>query len=103
MYTTHQDYWAGEMQDPENPPNGRYLHNGLQWHGWICLGDPLWVHTKKDTEIPDVLFSDEQLVEYVRACIKHQAPAAFNLSVYQNGSMSPKSLRQMQTLKSVVK
>ncbi|MHC4572839.1 MAG: alpha-L-fucosidase [Planctomycetota bacterium] len=103
MYTTYQDYWAGEMRDLENPPDGRYLHNGLQWHGWICLDDPRWVHTKRDTEIPNVRFSDEDLVEYVRTCIRHQAPVAFNLSIYQNGRMSPKSLRQMRMLKDAVK
>jgi hypothetical protein len=100
MYTSHQDYWAGEIRNlEEDPPSSRYKDNGLQWHGWICLDDKRWVHAKRDTEIPDVRFSDEQVVEYVRTCIKHQAPVAFNLSIYQDATMSPKSLRQMQMLK----
>lgn len=104
MYTSDQDYWAGEIRNfEEDPPGSRYKPNGLQWHGWICLDDKRWVHTKKDTEIPDVRFSDEQVIGYVRTCIKHQAPVAFNLSIYQDGTMSPKSLRQMQMLKDAVK
>ena len=104
MYTTHQDYWAGEIRNfEEDRPRSRYKDNGLQWHGWICLDDKRWVHTKRDTEIPDVRFSDESLVEYVRTCIEHHAPVALNLSIYQDGRMSAKSLRQMQMLKNAVK
>jgi hypothetical protein len=104
MYTTHQDYWAGELRNlEEDPPKSRYKDNGLQWHGWVCLDDKRWIHSKRNTEIPDVRFSDEDVVRYVQNCIKHQAPVTFNLSIYQDGRMSPKSLRQMQMLKNAVK
>jgi len=104
MYTPNQDYRAGEIRSfEEDPPSNRYKDNGLQWHGWICLDDKGWVHTKRDTEIPDLRFSDEQVIKYVRKCIKQQAPVTLNLSIYQDATMSPKSLRQMQKLKNAVK
>ena len=44
LYTTHQDYWAGELVNLDTPAKGRYLDNGLQWFGWTCLEDRAWVH-----------------------------------------------------------
>ncbi len=102
LYTTHQDYWAGEMNDLKNPPTSRFQNNGLQWHGWTSL-DEFWVHTKLDTEIPNVLYTDEKLISFVQQCQKHQAPMTFNIGIYQDGTISPYAIEQLQTLHKHVK
>jgi hypothetical protein len=103
LYTTHQDYWAGEMTDLQHPPASRFLDNGLQWHGWICLDEASWVHYQIDTEIPNGLYTDEQIISFVRQCQKHRAPMTFNLGIYQDGTFSPHAIRQLQNLKNAVK
>ena len=65
LYTNHQDYWAGELVNLEHPPTNRYLPNGLQWFGWTCLEDRAWVHAKRDSEIPQPLYTDDQLIRFV--------------------------------------
>ena len=102
LYTTHQDYWAGEMNDLNNPPTSRFQNNGLQWHGWTCL-DVFWAHRQLDTEIPNVLYTDEKLISFVQQCQKHRAPMTLNVGMYQDGTISPYAIKQMQTLRKHVK
>lgn len=98
LYTTHQDYWAGELVNLKTPAKSRYLENGLQWFGWTCIDFRAWVHTKRNTEIPKPLYSDEEVVAYVRTCNAHQAPMTFNVGIYQDGTMAPASVEQLRRL-----
>ena len=98
LYTTHQDYWAGELVNLETPAKGRYLDSGLQWFGWTCLEDRRWVHTKLDTPIPPPLYTDEKVIHYVRACNRHMAPMTFNVGIYQDGTMAEDSVEQLHRL-----
>jgi len=100
LYTEWQDYWAGEMVDLEHPPKGRFAENGLQWHGWVCLDDKNWVHTIPNTDLPPLLYSDEEVINFVNKCIIHKAAITFNIGVYQDGTTSLQVIRQIQTLKS---
>ncbi len=100
LYTTHQDYWAGELVDLETPPQARYLDHGLQWFGWTCLEDRNWVHTRIDQPIPSPLYTDQQVVEYVRACNAHSAPMTFNVGIYQEGRFADESIEQLHRLAS---
>ena len=102
LYTTHQDYWAGELVNLDTPPKSRYLANGLQWFGWTCIEDRRWVHTKLDTPIRAPLYSDEQVITFVRECNKHMAPMTFNVGIYQDGTMAPKSVEQLRRLKAAL-
>ncbi len=61
LYTTHQDYWSGELVNLKTPATARYLDNGLQWFGWTCLEDRAWVHYRLNTEVPKPLYSDEEV------------------------------------------
>ena len=97
-YTTHQDYWAGEMVNLDTPAKSRYLDNGLQWFGWTCLEDRGWVHTKLDTPIPPPLYTDERATAFVRQCNRHMAPMTFNVGIYQDGTMAPASVEQLHRL-----
>jgi len=98
LYTTHQDYWAGEMVNLDSPAKARYLGNGLQWFGWTCLEDRRWVHTQLDTPIPAPLYSDRQIIDFVRACNQHMAPMTFNVGIYQDGTMAAASVEQLHRL-----
>ena len=98
LYTTHQDYWAGEMVNLQTPAKARYLDNGLQWFGWTCLEDRAWVHHQPNTKIPKPLYSDEQVISYVQECNSHQAPMTFNVGIYQDGTIAPASVEQLHRL-----
>jgi alpha-L-fucosidase len=98
LYTSHQDYWAGEMVNLQTPAKARFLDNGLQCFGWTCLEDPAWVHHRPNTEIPKPLYSDKDVIAYVRTCNSHQAPMTFNVGIYQDGTMAPASVEQLHRL-----
>ena len=96
LYTTHQDYWAGELRDLSAPPSARYLDNGLQWHGWTCLDDRRWVHGALNTDAAPPLYSDEALANFLSTCSGHRAPMCFNVVVYQDGSVSRRAVEQLR-------
>lgn len=98
LYTTHQDYWAGELVNLKTPAKSRYLPNGLQWFGWTCIDYRGWVHTKLKSEISKPLYSDEEIVSYVRTCSAHHAPMTFNVGIYQDGTMAEASVEQLHRL-----
>ena len=98
LYTTHQDYWSGELVNLKTPAKARFLENGLQWFGWTCLEDRAWVHHRLDTEVPKPLYSDDEVISYVRACNSHQAPMTFNVGIYQDGTMAEASVEQLHRL-----
>ncbi len=98
LYTTHQDYWAGELVNLNTPPKNRYLDNGLQWFGWTCIEDRRWVQSRLDTPISPPLYSDEQVIDFVRTCNKHMAPMTFNVGIYQDGTMASASVKQLHRL-----
>jgi hypothetical protein len=98
LYTTHQDYWSGELVNLKTPAKARYLDNGLQWFGWTCIEDRAWVHHRVNTEIPKPLYSDAEAISYVQACNSHQAPMTFNVGIYQDGTMAPASVEQLHRL-----
>jgi alpha-L-fucosidase len=98
LYTTHQDYWAGELVNLNTPARDRYLDNGLQWFGWTCLEDRAWVHTRLDTPIQPPLYTDEQVFGFVRTCNEHLAPMTFNVGIYQDGTLAEASVEQLHRL-----
>jgi len=95
LYTTHQDYWAGELVNLDTPAPGRYLESGLQWFGWTCLDDRRWVHKRLNAPIPEPLYSDGAIVDFVRACNGQMAPMTFNVGIYQDGTMAAASVEQL--------
>ena len=98
LYTTHQDYWAGEMVNLDTPAKGRYLGSGLQWFGWTCIEDRRWVQSRLDTPIPPPRYTDEQVIAFVRTCNQHMAPMTFNVGIHQDGKMAEPSVEQLHRL-----
>ena len=56
------------------------------------------MHHRLDTEVPKPLYSDEEVISYVRTCNSHQAPMTFNVGIYQDGTMAPASVEQLHRL-----
>jgi hypothetical protein len=96
LYTSHQDYWAGEMADLDHPPTGRFATNGLQWHGWTCLDEPNWVWTGKTPPEPDPLYSDETIASFLRKCRVCHAPMCFNVAISQEGIVSATAVETLR-------
>jgi hypothetical protein len=99
LYTTHQDFWAGEMVNLATPPTGRYLSNGLQWHGWTCLDDARWVYEDPSTAPHPPLYSDRELLDFLSLCRRHRAPMCFNLLAFQDGSVFEESVAQLARIR----
>jgi len=98
LYTEHQDYWAGELNDLKTPPTGRFLENGLQWHGWTCLDYGGWVYKDNSRKPNPPLYSDEDLLAFLSKCRKNQAPMCFNVISFQDGTQAEESIRQLSRI-----
>lgn len=96
---THQDFWAGEMVNLATPPAGRYLTNGLQWHGWTCLDVARWVYEDQSTVPHPPLYSDRELLDFLSLCRRHRAPMCFNLLAFQDGSVFEESVAQLARIR----
>lgn len=95
LYTEHQDYWAGELVNLDALPTGRFLENGLQWHGWTCLDDRRWVYNDNSRAPDPPLYPDDELLRFVSTCRTHRAPMSFNVVAFQDGSLAEDSVRQL--------
>jgi hypothetical protein len=100
-----QEYWAGEAFGLR-PPLGRYIERGagrgLQLHSaWIL--DATWTHSKLNTEMEPPRFKDEQLIDYVKACAAKKGTVTFNLGIFQDATIGPATLKQMQALRKAIR
>lgn len=103
LYTEHQDYWAGELRDLSAPPNGRFLDNALQWHGWTCLDDWRWAYESNSEPAHPPLYSDNEILGFLSSCRKHQAPMCFNVIAFQDGSLSHASVDQLSRISNTLR
>jgi alpha-L-fucosidase len=106
--TDFQEYWAGEVGGAllRLPEKGYFDNNGpqsgLQPQVLIFLDDP-WMHGYPETEIHPPLFSDQDLAEYITDCNKKGAPVTMNIGVYQDGTASPATLRQLAAIRKIAR
>ena len=98
-YTGHQDYWSGEVRMMEKPPTSRLLPDGRQNFVWMCLDNRAWVHSKLNSVITEVLYSDGDVLSFVRQCNSVQVPVTFNIGIYQDGVLSKPALEQIRYLR----
>jgi hypothetical protein len=96
-----QEYWAGEVGGALILPKAEYFGH-LQPHVLIYL-DGGWGHSKPDTDIPAPLFITHTLVDYVKACIARKVVVSLNLCIYQDGTVSPATLEQLQVLRRAIR
>ncbi len=98
LYTTHQDYLAGEANDLVEPPQGAVAPNGLANHRWICLDNPDWVHSKPQTPLVPPRFGRAELSAYLSACRAAQTPLTINVDIDQTGAVHPQTLQLLASL-----
>ena len=99
--TEFQDYFCGEGNaDPgmgglvAMGGNGRISsgpHQGLQACATL-ITEHDWVHARKDTEIGPPKWNAPQLAALLREFISRKNVPIFNLEIYQEGALSPKSV-----------
>ena len=74
---------------------------GLQRHALFMLED-IWVHNQRESEVPDPVFSQEELVTYVKNLTANDGVATINLAIYQDGTVGTKSLETMRALRRAI-
>ena len=106
--TEFQDYWAGEMGgDLMSLPTTGFFdgggpESGLQPHVLVFLDDS-WVHGSQDTKVVPPRNSDAQLIRYVKDCNGKGATVTMNIGVYQDGTPSPLTLRQLDAVRKSIR
>lgn len=98
--TDFQEYWSGEVVDPVYPFES--LDKNYQPHVWIIIDDS-WVHNKPDTDIGPLKITNEQLIEYVETCVEKEIVVSMNVSIYQDGTISPAATKQLRALKEAIR
>jgi hypothetical protein len=99
--TEFQDYWCGEGNaDPSVGGlipvggDGRFksgAHQGLQACATLITEED-WVHARKDTDIGPPKWNTPQLATLLQEFISRKNVPIFNLEIYQEGALSPKSV-----------
>jgi hypothetical protein len=97
LYTSHQDYYAGETTSLTFQPTGR-LHGGLQLHQWTCIDNLDWVHSKPNTPFAEPLYSDAELLDFTRRITGVGGAATYNVEIDQGGLMNPLAIQQLKRL-----
>ena len=105
--TEFQEYYAGEFGGAlVTPPVSFFAEDGsasgLQPHGMIFLDDP-WQHGYPDTDIAPPLFTTQQIIDYVKACIAQKLVITMNIGITQDGKVSPETLEQMKVLRRTIR
>lgn len=99
VFTPFQDIFFGEASDKEAVKNGKFIdgpNRGLQsFHMRIYDGPDWGIHqSNMKANPPD--WSVQQTEAEVQKCLKDQSPIAFNLLMWEDGSMPEQSVAQLQ-------
>ena len=99
LYSTHQDYEAGEAGNLIAVPSAQFTTDHLQDHRWVCIDNPGWVHGRVKTPLAALRFSLAAVLDYVRTCNSVKVPVTFNVDIDRTGKLSTESLAQLRELK----
>ena len=99
LYTTHQDYCAGETTSLGFLPPGPFV-NGLRTHRWTCVDPPRWVHNKPDTPFAPPLYTDAELLDFTRRITGACGAVTYNVEIDQPGLMNPQAVEQLERINS---
>jgi hypothetical protein len=106
--TDFQDYWIGESTHALLSPPGREAFEpggpqaGMQAHLNTFLDDFDWCHTKQDTDMLPPWHTTEEVVNYVKLCVREKTVPTINMSIYQDGTVSPATLDQMRAVSKAI-
>ncbi len=98
-FTPFQDIFFGEARDRGAVRDGVFAdgpNRGLQAFHMRIYEGPDWGINKTNVKAKAPLRSVQQTEEEVRECLKNQTPVAFNLLMWEDGSMPDQSVAQLQ-------
>jgi hypothetical protein len=75
----------------------------MQAHLNTFLDDADWCHTRNETEMLPPWHTAEQLVDYVKLCVKEKTVPSINMSIYQDGTVSPATLDEMRAVRIAIR
>jgi hypothetical protein len=99
LYSTHQDYEAGEAGNLIAVPSAQFTADHLQDHRWVCIDNPGWLHGRVKTPLAGPRFSLAAVLDYVRECNRVKVPVTFNVDIDRTGKLSAESLAQLREVK----
>jgi hypothetical protein len=105
VMTEWQDYWANEAA-LQRPPESRYMTvgpaKGLQYHAAVPI-DGAWLHLTPNSAMENPIWSDEQVVDFVRGCIAHQGVVSLAAAISQDLHMSDSTLHQLRLVRRAIR
>jgi hypothetical protein len=102
IYSTHQDYEAGEANDMVAVPSSQFTPDHLQAHRWVCLDNPEWIHYRVMTPMASPRYRLESVSEYVSMCNMTRVPVTFNVDIDRTGLLSPASLALLRKVRNQI-
>mmetsp|Transcript_1009 Transcript_1009/g.2152 ORF Transcript_1009/g.2152 Transcript_1009/m.2152 type:complete len:692 (+) Transcript_1009:173-2248(+) len=108
-----QDYWAGEMDSPEDiVEKTRYIGFdaglGLQYHSLISMEQD-WVLTKENLQEYGKKYYTKprlkggEIISYVKRAMKRQGVVTINVAIEQNGAIMPATRSILKKLKAEIR
>lgn len=105
VMTPWQDYFANEGA-VSKPPTSRYMDvgpaKGLQYHVSVPI-DGAYMHLKADSDPPGPIYKDEQLVDFVKACLAKQGVVTLGAAITQDLHMNEAILKQLRVVRKEVR
>lgn len=105
VMTEWQDYWANEGAITI-PPTDRYANigpaKGLQYHVSVPI-DGAYMHLRPDTDMEGPIYKNEQLIEFVKACIAKKGVVSLGTGISQDLQMSGAIVRQLGEVRKAVR
>lgn len=105
IMTEWQDYWADEGAI-NRPPRNRYMTigpaKGLQYHDSVPI-DGAYIHLKPNSPMEGPIYTDAQLIGFVKACIASQGVVSLGAGISQDLHMSDAIMRQMIAVRKAIR
>ncbi|MGQ1784471.1 alpha-L-fucosidase [Saccharicrinis sp. GN24d3] len=104
--TEYQDYFGGEglkqFKDLDDGVFRNGKHKGLMAHSCFIL-EERWGHIDWNKEITSPKYSVDQLVGFIQNAQKNRYPLSINLEMYEDGTVSQKSVDLLEQVRIRVK
>ena len=98
--TAFQDFHCGEGFN--DPGDHRSRRDGLQVCATLTT-DGDWGHFRQDSEIGNPRWTAEQMAQYIPQFAAHKVVPIFNVEIYQDGSLSPRTVEMFQQARRILK
>ena len=111
-FTEFQDFFFGEGNENGIDGSGLKGGNGIVAHGGqkglqgfatFIIDGPDWGICRAETKINSPRYSKDEVKTLVNNATERKLALAFNLLMYEDGSVSPASLEMMQYVKTIVR